>query len=81
MHHTWDIPEVSTCGKQGTQHSRVLYNFFIRPLLSCVGDVAIFPNMEKHTQRLRQNEKTKEYVFNERRGQNYSKRPKWNWDK
>ena len=40
--------------------------FFIKPLLSRTGDVANFPNTEKQTQRVSQNEEIEEYVQNER---------------
>ena len=48
------------------------------PLLSREGD---FPNTQKQTQGVRQNEDTEEYIPNERTGQNFSKRAKWNRDK
>lgn len=40
--------------------------FIIRPLSSVAGDTADFPNRKKQTQNIRQNEKTKEYVPNEK---------------
>lgn len=50
--------------------------FFIRTLLSRAGDVTDFPNTEKHTRRVRQNEEAEEYVPNETTGQNHRKRAK-----
>lgn len=47
-------------------------------LISKARDLADFPNPEKQTQRSRQNEEAKEYVTNERRGQNHTMRPKRN---
>ena len=56
-------------GEHGTLHCRALRDpFFIMPLLSTAGDTADFPNTEKQTQRVRQNE-TEDYVPNERTGQ------------
>ena len=39
---------------------------FIKPLPSRTRDIADFNNSEKQAQRLRQNEKTKDFVKNER---------------
>ena len=65
--------------EQETVHCRTLKDlFFIRLLLSRTGNVAEFPDTQKQTQRVRQNEETEEYVANERTGQNCSKRPKEN---
>ena len=45
---------------RGTLHCRAVQDFFfIRPLLSRAGDVADFPNIEKHTQRVRHKETDK----------------------
>lgn len=44
------------------------------PLLSREGDVIDFPNTQKQTQGVRQNEDTEECIPNERTGQNFSKR-------
>ena len=42
---------------EGKLHCRALQDlFFIRPLLAKAGDVAYFPNTQKQTQRVRQNE-------------------------
>jgi len=62
--HIGDTPE----GEQGTLHCRALQDFFIRSLLSRAEDVADFPNTQKQTQRVRQNEESDEYVSNERMG-------------
>ena len=65
-------------GDQGASDCRALQDlFFIRPLLSRVGDGADFPNTEKQTQRVRQNEETEEYDPNETIGQNHSKSASW----
>ena len=53
-------------------HYRALHDLLlIKPLLSRA-DVMDFPNIEKQTQRVRQNEETEDYVPNERTGQNHS---------
>ena len=55
-------------------HCRALEDlFFVRPLLSRAGDVADFPNTQKQTQRVMQNEETEQDVPNERTGQNHRK--------
>ena len=47
--HIGDTPEVPSSSEQWTLHSRALYDlFFIRPLLSNVGYVVDFPNIEIH---------------------------------
>ena len=68
--HTQHTPEAPGSGEQGTLHYRTLQKlFFIKPLLSRTGDVSDFPNTQKQTERVRQNEETEEYVPNERTGQ------------
>ena len=57
--HTGDIPEAQGSGEQGTLHCRALQDFFIKPLLSRVGDTANFPNTQKETQIARQNEEAR----------------------
>ena len=44
-------------------------SFYTKPLLLRPGDVADFCNMQKQTQRVRQNEETEEYIPNEGNGQ------------
>ena len=40
-----DTPEAPGSGEQGTLHCTVLQDlFFIKPLLSILGDIADFPN-------------------------------------
>ena len=47
----------------GEVHCRILWTvFFIRPLLSKARDIVHFPNTQKQTQRVRQNEEPDEYV-------------------
>ena len=54
-------------GEEGQLPGRALQNiFFKKPLPSKTGDVADFPNTEKQAERLRQNEKTEEFVPNEK---------------
>ena len=56
-------------GEQETLHGRALQDlFFIMPLLSNADYVADFPNTQKQTWIIRQNEKKEEYVPNERTG-------------
>ena len=67
--HIGDTPEVPVSGEEGTLHFRALQDlFFIKLLLSRVGDITDFPNTWKWTQKVRQNEETEEYVPNERTG-------------
>lgn len=75
MQHTLEIlPEVPGPGKQETLHGTALHDLFFITLK--IGDIADFPNTQKHAQRLRQNEKTDELVPNERTGQGYGQRSK-----
>lgn len=61
-------------GKQGTLCYRPPHDlFFRRPLFSRSVGIADFSNTQKQTQRVRGNEEKKEWVPNERRGQNHSK--------
>lgn len=54
------------------EHRSLQYLLFIRPLFSSGGDIAVFPNTEKLTQRVGKNGETEEYVLDERTGQNHS---------
>lgn len=54
------------------EHRSLQYLLFIRALFSSGGDIAVFPNTEKLTQRVGKNGETEEYVLDERTGQNHS---------
>ena len=66
--HIGGIPAAQGLRKQDTLHCQALQDFFIKPLPSRTEDVADFPNTQKKAQKLRQNEKTEEFVPNERTG-------------
>ena len=64
------LQEYQALRNRETLHRRALQDlFFIRPLLSSTRDIVDFPNTEKQTQSIWQNEKVKEFIPNERTGQ------------